>query len=240
MDFLAFREPVSAWTHCAWMILAIPATVLLCWKTRGNVGRQVGLFVFGLTLILCYGGSTLFHAVHDEARIRVFHTLDHVGIYLLIAGSYTPAALTVLRGRWRWGILGMAWGFAAVGITMRLLSNHIPGVLSTGLYLVMGWGAVLCYFEMARMLSHRAMLPILLGGILYSIGALINLADRPIFLPGVFGAHELFHVFVMAGSLSHFYFMLRFVVPYKRRRTHARPTMAVPPSLMPAPIPDAT
>lgn len=244
MDFLDFREPVSAWTHCAWMILAVPATVLLCWKARGSRSRQLGLLIFGITLFLCYGGSTLFHAVHDPDHIRFFHRLDHVGIYLLIAGSYTPVAVTVLRGPWRWSILGIIWAFAAVGILMRLLAEQIPGIVSTSLYLIMGWLAVLCYFEMARLLSHRAMVPVVLGGVLYSIGALINLAKVPILIPGIFESHELFHVFVMAGSLAHFSFMLRFVVPYKRRHRSARPTMAMPASQptgpLPTPLPDAS
>ena len=227
MEFLDFREPVSAWTHCAWMILAVPATALLVWKAQGSRSRQIGLLIFGLSLIVCYAGSTLFHGVHDPVHIRIFHRLDHVGIYLLIAGSYTPVSLSVLRGRWRGFMFSIVWGFAIIGISMRLLSDHIPGIVSTSLYLIMGWLAVLCYFEMVRLLSHRAMFLVVLGGVLYSIGALINLADAPILIPGVFGAHELFHVFVMAGTLAHFCFMLQFVVPYTRPR-RTRPTMAIP------------
>ena len=196
------------------------------------------MLIFGLSLVACYAGSTLFHAVHDPAHIRFFHTLDHIGIYLLIAGSYTPVSLTVLRGRWRGFMLGIVWAFAVVGITMRLCSEQIPGIVSTSLYLIMGWLALLCYFEMLRLLSHRAMFLVVLGGVLYSIGALINLANGPILVPGVFGAHELFHVFVMAGSLAHFSFMLQYVAPYKRQR-RARPTMAIPATTI-TPLPDAS
>jgi hemolysin III len=228
MDFLDFREPVSAWTHCVGMILAIPATMFLCRKARGSRSRQIGLFVFGLSLFLCYAASTLFHAVHDPDYIRIFHKLDHVGIYLLIAGTYTPVIMTILRGPWRGSMLGVVWAFGIAGILMRLLSEQIPGIVSTSLYLIMGWLAVICYFEMARRLSHRAMGLVVSGGVLYSIGALIYLADAPIFVPGVFGAHELFHVFVLAGSLTHFCFMVRFIVPYKRLHRKGRPTITMP------------
>jgi hemolysin III len=240
MDLLNFRDPVSAWTHCAGMILAVPATVYLCWRGWGSRSRVVGLLIFGLSLIYCYAGSTLFHAARDPDHIRVFHRLDHIGIYLLIAGSYTPVSLTVLRGRWRGFMLTIVWTFAALGIAMRVCSEHIPGIVSTSMYLIMGWLAVLCYFELVRLLSHQAMLYAILGGVLYSVGAVINLADAPILVPGVFGAHELFHCFVMAASLTHFYFMLKYVVPY-RRLHRSRSTVAISATttaIVPTPIVD--
>lgn len=212
-----FREPVSAWSHFLWMWLAIPATVLLWRRSRGDRAKQWSLLVFGLGLIFCYLGSTLFHGVHPPEQVRRLCTLDHIGIYLLIAGSYTPAVVVLLGGWWKWSMLGMAWLLASVGIIMRLTAEHVPASVSTTFYLLMGWGSILCYFELARLLSHGALRSLVLGGVLYSIGALVNLTHWPDFAPGVFGSHELMHLFVMGGSLAHFWFMLTQVVPYERR-----------------------
>jgi len=218
MSWLDFREPVSAWTHFLWMWLAIPGTVLLWRRSRGDRVKQLSLLVFGLSLIFCYLSSTLFHGAHAPERVRLLCKLDHVSIYLLIAGSYTPAAMVLLRGWWRWSMLGMSWCLAVTGITMRLTMQHISPTVSSGFYLLMGWGAILCYFEMAFVLSQRALRPVVLGGVLYSIGALVHLMHWPIVVPGVFGPHEIMHLFVMGGSLAHFWFMLTQVVPFEAAR----------------------
>lgn len=215
MSWLDFREPVSAWTHFLWMWLAIPGTILLWRRSRGDVAKQTSLLVFGLALIFCYLSSTLFHGAHSPERVRALCRLDHISIYILIAGSYTPAVVVLLRGWWRWSMLGMSWLLAAAGITMRVSMSHVPPAVSSGFYLAMGWGAILCYFEMVRVLSQRAMFPVFLGGVLYSIGALVHLVHWPTFIPGVFGPHEVMHLFIMAGSLAHFWFMLTRVVPFK-------------------------
>lgn len=217
MEFLSFREPVSAWTHGLWMMLAMPATLLLWRLSRGQRGKQVSLLVFGLALIFCYGGSTLFHAVQlPPSQVQSFETLDQIGIFLLIAGSYTPAAVVLLQDRWKWGVLGTSWLLAGIGISWCLLTRELPPWLSTALYLAMGWGAILCYFELARMVSHRAMMPVVLGGVFYSVGAVLNRLHWPVLVPNVFEAHEAFHLFVMAGSMAHFWFMLQVVVPFER------------------------
>jgi hemolysin III len=217
MTWLDFREPASAWTHALGFLLAIPATWVLLHVSRGDRLKQTAFLVFGSTLFLCYLGSTLYHAVRlSPDSIADFATLDHIGIYLLIAGTITPAAAVVLRGWWRGAILLLAWSFAICGITLRLSFGNFSPLLTTAMYLAMGWGVLLCYFELARSLSHRAMLVALLGGLLYTVGALCNVARWPNPLPGVFGPHEVFHLFVLAGSLTHFLFMLLVLVPFVR------------------------
>src|SRR5262249_44382120 len=126
----------------------------------------------------------------------------------------TPIAWTVLDRYWRRGILGLVWSLAALGIAIHLTCQTVPLWLSTGFYLGMGWAAIFAYFEVARRLSHRALLPITAGGVLYSVGAVFNLLHRPIIWPGVFGAHELFHVFVVAASLTHYCFIITVIGPY--------------------------
>lgn len=236
MDWLQFREPVSAWSHGLWMLLAIPGTALLAWRSRGERAKQISLVVFGISLILCYAGSLLFHASTDPMQFQILRTLDFIGIYLLIAGSYTPAAVVILRGRLKWGVLAMSWLLAGFGIMLRLISSDLAPLLSTGLYLAMGWGAILFIYELARRIPMGAFRLLMLGGVLYSVGALINLAHWPTFIPGVVGSHEIFHLFVMAGSMAHFWFMLRCVVPYPSPLATVRPVLT--PAFLTQPIED--
>jgi hemolysin III len=215
MDLISPREPVNAWTHGFWLLLSLPGIYLLWTRGRGDRAKQFSFLIYGLGLVSCSLASTLYHGVrlHNDG-IRLFALLDYIGIYILIAGSYTPIAWNVLRGQWRWGILAVVWVWAVLGMALRLSFDTLPLWLTTGLYLAMGWGAILCYFEVARGLSHRALLPILGGGILYSVGAVVNLMRQPILWPGVFQAHELFHVFVVAASAVHYWFMLTVIAPF--------------------------
>jgi hemolysin III len=214
MDLLDPREPVNTWSHGVWLVIALAGMLLLWQSGRRDRARQLTLLVYGLCLVFCSACSTLFHGVRlPEERIQTFALLDYVGIYMLIAGTYTPIAWTFLRQHWRWGVLALVWIWAALGITVRLTCESLPLWASTCLYLAMGWGAIFCYVELARRLSHRTLLPVIVGGALYSLGAIINLVRAPVLWPDVFEAHELFHVFVVAGSLCHFYFILRVVGP---------------------------
>ncbi|WP_165235293.1 PAQR family membrane homeostasis protein TrhA [Aquisphaera insulae] len=208
MEFLHFREPVNAWSHCVWMLLALPGLVLLWRRGRGSAAMRTTLLIYGLSLVFCSGVSTLFHGVrHAPATIRFLDSLDHIGIYLLIAGTYTPITWTLLRRRWRRVMLATVWTWAIAGIVLQLAWPQAPRWLSTGLYLGMGWLAILCYLEIARRVSHRALTPVWLGGVLYSLGAVFNLVHFPVIWPGVFQAHELFHVLVVAASVCHFHFI---------------------------------
>jgi len=214
MEFFNLREPVSAWTHGAWLAFSLPATLFLWRRCGGDAWRRLSFVVFGLSLSCCYAGSTLFHGVRASgAGLDLFDRIDHVGIYLLIAGSYTPIAWNLMNGRWRLGILASVWGLTTVGSLLYLFVGVLPPAIGTAIYLGMGWGALFCYRELARSYPHRRLMPLVIGGLFYSVGAVINLMHWPIFWPGVFGSHELFHVFVMAGSLSHYLFMLDLMLP---------------------------
>jgi hemolysin III len=238
MYLLDPREPVNAWSHGAGMMLALPVTWLLWKRSReliacrcpllrecSKVGRwccathyqrikAVCLLIFGVSLIFCYGTSALFHGTRSvgESLIR-FQRLDHIGIFLLIAGSYTPVAWALLTGAWWWGTLATVWTISAMCATRVWCGGVFPIWLSTLIYLAMGWGSLFCYRELARTHTHRTLLPLPLGGLFYSVGALFNLLRWPVLSPGVFGAHELFHLFVIAGSACHVYFMIKVVIP---------------------------
>jgi hemolysin III len=225
------REPINAWSHGAGMMLAIPVTWFMCKrcrKFRADCAEEMRLLsasryervkltcllVFGLTLTSCYGISALFHGVRfsGESLARL-QRLDHIGIFFLIAGTYTPVAWSLMRGHWWWVTLTTIWTVAGVCAGRVWCGGLMPVWVSTAIYLVMGWSAVFCYFELARSYSHRTLAPLPLGGVFYSVGALFNLANWPVFVPGVFAAHELFHFFVIAGSACHIFFMLKVVVP---------------------------
>src|SRR5271157_3638385 len=150
MGILDLREPVSAWSHCAGLMLALPGTLLLWRRSAGNRGKQLAMLVYGLSLAFCYSASTLFHGVRlPAARIAAFARLDGVGIFALIAGSYTPLAWCLMRGRWRRWTLASVWGVAAMATAVIATGRHFPPVWGTGLYLGMGWGALACYSEIA-------------------------------------------------------------------------------------------
>jgi hemolysin III len=233
MMLLDLREPVNALSHGAGMMLALPLTWVF-WKrsieqvravasrdelaggraTAYERGKIATLLIYGLCLVICYGNSALYHAVWLSGEpLSQFRRLDHVGIYLLIAGTYTPAAWALFRRPWRRGTLATVWSVTAFCAARVWLGGVLPTWMSTSIYLAMGWGVLFCYRELARSLTHRTLLPLPLGGAFYSVGALINLSGWPVILPGVFGFHELFHFFVIAGSACHAQFMLRVVVP---------------------------
>jgi hemolysin III len=215
MELLNVREPFSAWSHCTGLVLAVVGTLLLWRRAAGEPTKRITFLVYGFTLAFCYSASTLYHGVRLPApNLRAFERLDFVGILALIAGSYTPMAWCLLRGPWRRWTLALVWGVAVTAGVLIACGPLLSPVHLTPLYLGLGWGAVFCYFEIARVVSHRALLPVIAGGLSYSVGAVLNLLHWPALMPGIFGTHELFHVFVLAGSLAHYLFILRVIVPF--------------------------
>ena len=229
MSYFALREPFSAWSHVLWLILSLPATVILWRRCHGDVSKQLSFLVFGLSLTACYLGSALYHGVHvKEDRIGLFDRLDHVGIHLLIAGSYTPIAWNLLRGPWRWGTLAAVWSTTLVASGLLLANIRLSRPLETCEFLALGWLSLFCYYELARTHSIRSLSPLVFGGVFYSIGALLNLLHWPVIWPGVVGSHEVFHLWVMAGSFAHYWFMITVVVPFACESRSAPPRKLTP------------
>jgi hemolysin III len=231
MDALDIRESVSAATHGAALIAAIPAIVALIRRGRGTQARTLALFAYAFGLVSCFGASTLCHAmVAAGVESKTVVLIDHMAIYFLIAGTYTPIIGTLLPVHHRVPTLLMVWLAAAVGVGLNCAMGPLPAWLATSFYLAMGWGGLWCYFGMRPALSHRQLALIPAGGLIYSVGAAFHVAHRPVLWPGVFGAHELFHLFVVAGATCHFLFMMRHVAGHPAaaapRAMRARP-MAV-------------
>jgi hemolysin III len=208
------REPVSGLTHLVGALLALVASVVLLTKVAGRVDQLVAFSIFGLSLIVLYVASALYHllpvSASATARLR---RLDHMTIFVLIAGTYTPICVLALDGGWRMGLLSLIWTLALCGVVLKLLWMDAPRWLSVGIYLAMGWVAVIAASAIFRAIPSGGIAWIVGGGVVYSVGALVYGLRRPNLVPGIFGFHELWHLFVMAGSACHFWAMLRYIAP---------------------------
>jgi hemolysin III len=211
-----FREPVNGLTHVAGGLLAAAGLIVLLATavSAGRLDQLVAFGVFGLSLISLYTASALYHLLPiSPSGIARLRRLDHITIFVLIAGTYTPFCLLALDDAWRWGLLALIWALALCGILLKLFWMDAPRWLSVVLYLGMGWVAVVAAPALFRAVPPGGMAWVLAGGLTYSAGALVYGLKRPNPLPGVFGFHEVWHLFVMAGSACHFWAVLRYVAP---------------------------
>ncbi|RJX21652.1 MAG: hemolysin III family protein [Desulforudis sp.] len=212
---LKLKDPVSGLTHLAGALLSVVALVLLvCLAVRiGTAWHVVAFAIFGASLILLYTASSLYHLLPlSERGNRVLRRLDHIMIFLLIAGTYTPVCLIPLRGGWGWSLLVSVWTLALAGVVLKLFWLQAPRWLSTGIYLFMGWLIVVAFWPLIQTVPPGGVIWMAVGGLFYTVGAVIYGLKRPNLIPGVFGFHEIFHLFVIAGSFSHFWMMLRYVL----------------------------
>lgn len=207
------KEPVNALTHLAGAVLAVGATVVLAVLSRGNTLALFAFLVFGVSSVVLFTASTLLHAVRAGPKTeRWLRRIDHGAIYLLIAGSYTPIALVALqpeRAVLGWWLFALAWLLAAGGLVFKALWLNAPRWFSTALYLAMGWLVLVAIVPVLKSLGAQNSIWLGVGGLFYSVGAVIYALKRPHLWPGVFGYHELWHLFVLAGWTSHFIMTLR-------------------------------
>lgn len=208
------RDPVSGMTHLISAVLAAIGTVVLLYLGRGSLTKEISLLVYGISLVLMFSASATYHlATPGPERLLRLRKLDHSAIYLLIAGTYTPICLYFFSGFWRWGLLGIIWGMALVGVGVKLFIINAPRWTTAGVYLVMGWMAVLAAGEMLRSMPGAALMWVVLGGLFFTLGAVVYITKRPNFYPEVFGFHEVWHIFVILGCLSHFIVVAGFIAP---------------------------
>ena len=203
------EETANWFTHALALLLSITALVLMVvYSTRfGDVYHIVSSAVFGTTLILLYSASTLYHLVPVGRAKNVFQKLDHAMIYLLIAGTYTPYTLVNLRGPWGWSIFGVVWGVALTGLLLELIMKKRLGWLSVSLYLCLGWIIVIAVKPLMANLAGGGIVLLVSGGLFYSLGVIFYLWKRLPF------QHAIWHLFVIAGSLCHFFSIFLYVIP---------------------------
>lgn len=203
-----FREPVNGLTHAVGAVLSVVALVVLVREAmaQGHVGAVVGTGIFGASLILLYSASALYHLLPlSERGIAILRRIDHSMIYVLIAGTYSPVLLGALDGPWGWGLFGLVWGLALVGIVLKIVWFGTPRWLTVLFYVGLGLLVVPMLPLLLDVLPVRSLIWIAIGGAFYLVGATIYGLRWPRLLPGRFGFHELWHLFVMAGSSSHFW-----------------------------------
>ena len=210
------KDPGSAITHFIGMMMAIfAATPLLIKAAREpDMVHLISLSIFIGSMILLYAASTTYHTLDiSEKWNKILRKIDHMMIFVLIAGSYTPMCLIVLGGKTGLSLFALVWGIAIAGIIIKAFWITCPKWFSSLLYIAMGWVCVLAFTQIINALSAKAFAWLLAGGIVYTAGGIIYALKLPIFNSKHknFGSHEIFHLFVMGGSLCHFIFMYRFI-----------------------------
>lgn len=206
------REPGSALTHFIAMLLALCAAVPLLVRAAVHSGVKslTAMTVFMISMVLLYAASTIYHSVNCSGRIlRIFRKMDHMMIFVLIAGTYTPVCLLTLPKPSGLMLLAAVWGIALVGIFIKGFWITCPKWFSSVLYIAMGWSCLSVLGQLFSLLPLHAFLWLLAGGLIYTAGGIIYALRLPLFdaRHPMFGLHEIFHLFVMAGSLCHFVFM---------------------------------
>lgn len=212
-----FLEPWSALTHLIAAVLAAVGVAVLLLLSRAETGKMLSLLVYGVSMVALYLASTLLHGLKVARPVRAWlNRFDHMAIFLLIAGTYTPIVYNLFPRSWRWPVLGTVWLVALIGMAYKLASVRIHGFFNVSIYVILGWGGAVplgLSVEVAKMIPRGGMALLLLGGLIYSTGFLIYYRQRPDPWPDVFGHHEIWHLFVIGGSLCHYLFMLFYVIP---------------------------
>lgn len=200
----------SALTHGIGAIMAAAATgVLITLSAFAGARVIVSYAIFGATLIGLYTASTLYHCVPAKpGGRRALRTVDHIMIYMLIAGTYTPICLVKLRGAWGWALFGVIWGLAVAGSLVKLFWIHAPRWVAATAYIGMGWMIVIAIYPMVQVMDTRAMLWLGIGGLFYTVGGILYAKRWPGKERKFFGFHEVFHLFIMLGSICHYAMMV--------------------------------
>ena len=210
-----FREPISSLTHLLGAFLSLIGLILLIKYSLdvSNAYNTIILAVFGVSSILLYCASSTYHqCLSSEKVIKILRRVDHSMIYVLIAGTYTPICLIALKGRIGTFLFLGVWLLAFIGILLKIVWFDAPRWLYTGFYILMGWISVFAIVPIIRAVSIGGFIWLLAGGLFYTIGAVIYATKRPKINLKFFGFHEIFHIFIMLGSLCHYILMFKYIM----------------------------
>lgn len=205
------RDPMSCLTHLSGAVVALFCTIWMIYKAVPFGAVYIVAFaVFGASLVLLYTASAVYHMLRvRDSVLKMLRRIDHTMIFFLIAGTYTPVCLIPLRGPWGWSILSVVWGLALLGTFMKIFWLHAPRALSTAIYVIMGWIVVVAFYPLLNAISTGAFVLLLLGGLSYTLGAVIYALKWPPLKVQWIGFHEIFHLFVLLGSAFHVLFMVQ-------------------------------
>jgi hemolysin III len=205
---------LRGYLHLGAAVLTLAATLALRLVARGDPAKQLSLLIYGASAELLFAMSALYHIGTWRPRTRaLLRRLDHANIFVLIAGTYTPVAYSALTGGWRVGILAAVWALALAGVVVAGIALPLPRAVMVGLYIATGWVALAAIPEIVARTGPGGLLLLVLGGLLYTAGALAYALKKPALWPRVFGYHELFHLATLAANGVFFAFMLAYVVP---------------------------
>ena len=214
------RDPVSSCTHLFTCLWAVFATLLLRRLTRGDIVRRISVTIFGLSMVILYAASGLFHGLRlPRDDLRFYQKLDQSAIYGLIAGTCTPIMALLLKGALRRYLLSGIWLMAFAGISCMWLLPKAPHSAIVGIYMGMGWLGCVAMWQYYQAVGGRAVSWILAGAAFYTFGAICELTKWPTIWPGVVQAHEVLHVSDMIGTFCHFVFIMRYVIVYRSPAT---------------------
>lgn len=209
------KDPVSGITHLVGAVLSVIALIFMIYHSisANSIASIIASVVFGLSLILLYSASASYHLINVSERVTaVLRRIDHMMIFVLIAGTYTPICLITLAGRTGNIILFSIWAIAILGIILKLVWFNAPRWLYTLFYIAMGWLVVFAFAPISKIMALPGIVFMVLGGIVYSLGGVIYALKWPIRNGKYFGFHEIFHIFVMAGSAFHFIMIYNYVL----------------------------
>lgn len=203
------EELVNRFTHAAGALLSLVGVIALIVLAAGQHDgyRIVSTCIYGVAMVTFYCLSTAYHSVRKPKVRYVFRVLDHASIYLMIAGSYTPFALVSLRGPWGWSLFGTVWGLGTVGAILKIYTTHRLRFVGPLLYIALGWMVVIALKPLSLALAANGMVLLFLGGVAYTVGVVFYLWDRLPF------NHAIWHLFVLTGSICHFYAIYYYVTP---------------------------
>ncbi len=207
------REPVNGLTHLGGAIAAFFGQIALLIVGWSGTAKIVSLLVYGLSLIALFSASATYHLMNAKpAILQVLRKLDHSAIFLLIAGTYTPFCINAFTGFFRWGLLAIIWTIAFAGIVVKIFYVKAPRWLNAAVYVLMGWLCISAVGQMPAALPISSMVWLFVGGVVYTLGAVIYATKIFNFFPGKFGFHEVWHVFVLLGAIAHFVAVMSLLV----------------------------
>jgi hemolysin III len=213
----AQKPMLRGWSHGVAALVSIAGLVALIVSTRNDPPKLVSMVVYGLGLVLLFGVSATYHIFNWPPRVKDWlRRADHATIFVFIAATYTPLAFNVLDGWWRIGVLAAIWICAAGGVAGAAPFLRIPRRLLAGLYLAMGWLAVVAFVPLTAALGWVAAVLIAFGGLQYSLGAAVYAFKKPSPWPRVFGYHEVFHLAVITASITFYVVVIHYAVPFHR------------------------
>lgn len=212
LSTIKLKDPLSGALHFLGAVLSVIAAILLLFSALGDPWKIVSFSIYGATLFILYSFSTLYHWLPQEAggKNQLFRKFDHLSIYLLIAGTYTPFCLVTMRGPWGWSLFGIIWGLAISGMLVQSVYINVKRWITTLIYVGMGWMVLIALKPLLEALPLNGVYLLIAGGLSYSVGGIVYAIKKPN-LSKHFGFHELWHIFVLAGSFFHFLCVLIFV-----------------------------